>query len=143
MALAARLDGRDYRVYALLGDGELQEGQVWEAAMAAAHYALENLVAIVDYNGLQIDGPVSEVMAPEPVPDKWRAFGWHVLEIDGHDMRQILAAFAEARHTRGQPTAIIARTVKGKGVSFMENEVDWHGVAPKGEQIAQALEELA
>jgi len=143
MALAARLDGRDYRVYALLGDGEIQEGQVWEAAMAAAYYALENLAVFIDYNGLQIDGPVNEVLAPEPVPEKWRAFGWHVVEIDGHDFRQILAALAEGRHTRGQPTAIVARTVKGKGVSFMENRVDWHGVAPKGDQIVQALKELA
>lgn len=143
MALAARLDGRDTRVYALLGDGEIQEGQVWEAAMAAAHYALENLVVFIDYNGLQIDGPVNEVMAPEPVPDKWRAFGWHVLEIDGHDFGQILAALAEARRNGGRPTAVVARTVKGKGVSFMEHGVDWHGVAPKGEQVEQALRELS
>ncbi|MEW6458188.1 MAG: transketolase [Bacillota bacterium] len=143
MALAARLDGRDYRVYALLGDGECQEGQVWEAAMAAAHYALESLTAIVDFNGLQIDGPVSEVMSPEPIPDKWRAFGWHVLEVDGHDFRQILVALEKARSTRGRPTAIVARTVKGKGVSFMEHGVDWHGVAPKGDQVTRALEELA
>ncbi len=143
MALAARLDGRDYRVYALLGDGECQEGQVWEAAMAAAHYALENLTAIVDFNGLQIDGPVSEVMSTEPLPDKWRAFGWHVLEIDGHDFGQILPALEKARSAGGRPTAIVARTVKGKGVSFMEHGVDWHGVAPKGDQVAQALAELA
>jgi transketolase len=143
MALAARLDDRDYRVYALLGDGEIQEGQIWEAAMAAAHYALENLTVFIDYNGLQIDGPVSEIMAPEPVPDKWRAFGWQVLEIDGHDFRQILGALAEARNTGGRPTAVVARTVKGKGVSFMEHGVDWHGVVPKGDQLKQALEELA
>ncbi|MEW6540447.1 MAG: transketolase [Bacillota bacterium] len=142
MALAARLDGRDYRVYVLLGDGECQEGQVWEAAMAAAHYALENLTAIVDFNGLQIDGPVSEVMALEPLPDKWRAFGWHVLEIDGHDFGQILPALEQARSAGGRPTAIVARTVKGKGVSFMEHGVDWHGVAPKGDQVARALAEL-
>ncbi|MBE0467265.1 MAG: transketolase, partial [Candidatus Desulforudis sp.] len=121
----------------------IQEGQVWEAAMAAAHYALANLVVFIDYNGLQIDGPVSEVMAPEPVPDKWRAFGWHVCEIDGHDFGQILEALAEARRIGGRPTAVVARTVKGKGVSFMEHGVDWHGVAPKGEQVEQALKELS
>ncbi|HAG07678.1 MAG: Transketolase domain protein [Clostridia bacterium 62_21] len=142
MALAARLDGRDYRVYVLLGDGETQEGQVWEAAMAAAHYRLDNLTAFLDYNGLQIDGPCAEVMEVAPVADKWRAFGWHVLEIDGHDFRQILGAVGEARETRGRPTMVVARTVKGKGVSFMENQVDWHGAAPKGDQVQQALAEL-
>jgi len=142
MALAARLDGRDYRVYVLLGDGESQEGQVWEAAMAAAHYRLDNLTAFLDYNGLQIDGPCAEVMAVAPVAEKWRAFGWHVIEIDGHDFRQILQAVEEARETRGRPTMIVARTVKGKGVSFMEHQVDWHGVAPKGEQVERALAEL-
>lgn len=142
MALAARLDGRDYRVYVLLGDGEIQEGQVWEAAMAAAHYRLDNLTAFIDYNGLQIDGRCCEVMTVEPVADKWRAFGWHVVEIDGHDFRQILGAVEEARETRGRPTMVVARTVKGKGVSFMENQVDWHGTAPKGAQVEQALREL-
>ena len=143
MALAARLDGRDYRVYVLLGDGECQEGQIWEAAMAAAHYKLDNLTAFLDYNGLQIDGPVEEVMSLGPVADKWRAFGWHVIEIDGHNFQQILDAVAEAKETKGKPTMIIARTVKGKGVSFMENQVDWHGTAPKAEQASKALEELA
>lgn len=142
MALAGKLDGLDYRVYVLLGDGEIEEGQVWEAAMAAAHFKLDNVVAFLDYNGLQIDGPIEEVMSAEPVADKWRAFGWAVQEIDGHDMEQILAAVAQARETRGKPSLIIARTVKGKGVSFMENEVGWHGAAPKPEQVEQALAEL-
>ncbi len=142
MALAGKIDSRDYRVYALLGDGECQEGQIWEAAMAAAHYKLDNLVAIVDRNGLQIDGPTEEVMGLEPLPDKWRAFGWHTIVIDGHSYREILAAFDEAAATRGRPTAIIARTVKGKGVSFMENAVEWHGVAPNAQQREQALAEL-
>jgi transketolase len=142
MALAGKLDGRDYRVFALLGDGEIQEGQIWEAAMAAAHYRLDNLTAILDYNGLQIDGPVGEVMSPEPVVDKWRAFGWEVQEIDGHDMEQILAAVTRAGEVRGKPSIIIANTVKGKGVSFMENEAGWHGSAPKPEQVEQALAEL-
>ncbi|MBO8129093.1 MAG: transketolase [Peptococcaceae bacterium] len=142
MALAGKLDGKDYRVYVLLGDGELQEGQVWEAAMAASHYGLDNLTAFIDYNGFQIDGPVEEVMSIDPVAEKWRAFGWHVISIDGHDFGQILKAVEEAG-TAGRPTAVVAKTVKGKGVSFMENQVDWHGVAPKGEQIDQALAELA
>lgn len=142
MALAARLDGRDYRVYVLLGDGECQEGQVWEAAMAAAHYRLDNLIAFLDYNGLQIDGPVAEVMNLEPLAEKWRAFGWHVQEIDGHNFGEILDAVARAQGVKGKPNMIIARTVKGKGVSFMENQVDWHGVAPKPEQVEIALAEL-
>ena len=142
MALAGRLDKRDYRVYALLGDGELDEGMVWEAAMAAAHYKLDNLAAFVDYNGLQIDGPIVEVMSPEPISDKWRAFGWHVLEIDGHNISQIINALDEAKQVKGRPTMIVARTVKGKGVSFMENQVGWHGVAPKPEEVALALAEL-
>lgn len=142
MALAGKLDGRGYRVYALLGDGECQEGQVWEAAMAAAHYKLDNLVAIVDRNGLQIDGPTEDVMSLEPLAEKWRAFGWHTLEIDGHAFPAILAAFDEAAATAGRPTAIIARTVKGRGVSFMENAVEWHGVAPNAEQRDRALAEL-
>lgn len=142
MALAARLDGRDYRVYVLLGDGEIQEGQVWEAAMAAAHYKLDNVTAFLDYNGLQIDGPVEEVMSLGRVADKWQAFGWHVIEIDGHDFVAILDAVTEAKETKGKPTMIIARTIKGKGVSFMENQVDWHGTAPKAEQASQALAEL-
>ncbi|MEW6726570.1 transketolase [Desulforudis sp. 1088] len=142
MALAARLDGRDYRVYVLLGDGEIQEGQVWEAAMAAAHYRIDNLAVFVDFNGFQIDGPVREVMNPEPIPDKFKAFGWHVIVIDGHDMGQILQALDEARATKGRPTAIVARTVKGKCVSFMENKCEWHGVAPKPEEVERALAEL-
>ena len=143
MALAARLDGRDYRVYVLLGDGELQEGMVWEAAMASAHYRLDNLVALVDYNGLQIDGPVAQIMSVEPLADKWRAFGWHTLVIDGHDYGQITGALAEARAVRGRPVAVIARTVKGKGVSFMEGKVDWHGKAPTPAEAERALAELA
>ncbi|MEW6183202.1 MAG: transketolase [Bacillota bacterium] len=142
MALAARLDGRDYRVYVVLGDGETQEGQVWEAAMAAAHYKLDNITAFLDYNGLQIDGAVEEVMSLGQVADKWRAFGWHVIEIDGHDLKAILAAAEEAKGIKDKPTMVVARTIKGKGVSFMENQVDWHGSAPKGEQSMKALIEL-
>ncbi|WP_347489199.1 transketolase [Desulfoscipio sp. XC116] len=142
MALAGKLDGKDYRVFVLLGDGEIEEGQIWEAAMAAAHYKLDNITAFLDCNGLQIDGPTGEVMSPEPLADKWRAFGWDVQEIDGHDMEQILAAVARARDTGEKPGIIIARTVKGKGVSFMENEVGWHGAAPKPEQVEKALAEL-
>lgn len=142
MALAARLDQRSYRVYALLGDGELDEGMVWEAAMAAAHYKLDNLTAFVDHNGLQIDGPIAEVMSPEPVADKWRAFGWHVINIDGHDLNQIVDALNEAKTVKGKPTMIVAETVKGKGVSFMENQVGWHGVAPNPDEVTRALAEL-
>lgn len=142
MALAGKLDDKDYRVYTLLGDGELEEGMVWEAAMAAAHYRLDNLVAFIDFNGLQIDGPVGQVLSPLPIPSKFAAFGWEVLQIDGHDLRQIMQALHCARQVKGKPTAIVARTIKGKGCSFMENQVDWHGVAPKGEEIEQALAEL-
>lgn len=142
MALAGKLDRREYRVYVLLGDGEIEEGMIWEAAMAAAHYRLDNLTAFLDYNGLQIDGPVKEVMSVEPVADKWRAFGWYVLEINGHDFREILGAVEEARSVRGRPTMVICHTVKGKGVSFMENEVKWHGSAPGPEETARALAEL-
>ncbi|MCL6448703.1 MAG: transketolase [Armatimonadetes bacterium] len=142
MALAAKLDGRDYRVFVLLGDGEIQEGMVWEAAMAAAHYRLDNVTAFLDYNGLQIDGPITEVMSPEPVADKWRAFGWDVQEIDGHDIGQIIKAVEVARQVKGKPQMIVAKTCKGKGVSFMENQVDWHGTAPKPEQAEKALAEL-
>lgn len=142
MALAARLDGRRYRVYALLGDGELEEGQVWEAAMAAAHYKLDNLTAFVDFNGLQIDGPITEVMAPTPIPDKWRAFGWHVLVIDGHDYQAIYQAAQEAARTTGRPTVVICQTIKGRGVCEMENAVDWHGKAPTPEQCAAMLKAL-
>lgn len=142
MALAARLDGRDYRVYTLLGDGEIQEGEVWEAAMAAAHYRLDNLVAIIDYNGLQIDGEVGKIMSPLPIAPKFEAFGWYVEEIDGHDFYQIMRSLERARSNRGRPSAVVARTVKGKGVSFMENVVDWHGKAPNAEQAEKALAEL-
>ncbi len=142
IALAGKLDGRDYRVYVLLGDGECQEGQVWEAAMAAAHYRADNLTAILDYNGLQIDGPVAQVLSPLPFAEKWEAFGWAVREVDGHDFASLLDAFAWAAGVRGRPSLILARTVKGKGVSFMENRVDWHGTAPNREQAARALAEL-
>lgn len=142
MALANQLDKDPGRVYVVLGDGELQEGLVWEAAMSASHYHLDNLVGIVDHNGLQIDGPNDEVMTVMPIADKFRAFGWNVIEIDGHDMGQILDAFAKARECKGMPTMIVAETVKGKGVSFMENNADWHGKAPNDEQAEQALKEL-
>ncbi len=142
MALAGRLDQRDYRVYVLLGDGESQEGQVWEAAMAAAHYRAGNLTAILDYNGLQIDGPIEEVMSPLPLPDKWRAFGWEVREVDGHNFRDLLTAFDWAQKVNDKPSMIIAHTIKGKGVSFMEGMVDWHGKAPDKKLAGQALEEI-
>lgn len=141
-ALAARMDGRPTRTYVLLGDGECDEGQVWEAAMSGAHYGLDNLVAIVDRNGIQNDRFTSEVMELEPLPAKWRAFGWHTLEIDGHDVSEVLGALDEAAETKFGPTAIIAKTVKGKGVSFMENNPDFHGKAPNKEQLAQALQEI-
>lgn len=142
MALAGKMDKTDYRVYAVIGDGESNEGQIWEAAMAASHYRLDNLVGILDFNGLQIDGPNSEVMAVEPVADKWRSFGWNVIEVDGHNFGQLLPAFAQAATAQGQPTMVIAHTVKGKGVSFMENAVDFHGKAPTMEQVELALREL-
>lgn len=142
MALAAKIDGLDFRVYTLLGDGEIEEGLVWEAVMAAHHYKLDNLVAFLDHNGLQIDGPICEVMSPEPVADKFRAFGWETLLVDGHDHRQIMEALNQARTIAGRPTIIIADTVKGKGCSFMENKVEWHGSAPNKEQTSQALAEL-
>lgn len=142
MALAGRLDGRDYRVFALLGDGELEEGMVWEAAMFAAHYKLDNLTAFVDFNGLQIDGPVSEVMSPLPIPEKWEAFGWNVIQIDGHDIAAIYDAIQTAKTVKGKPTMIVARTVKGKGVCEMENVVDWHGKAPSSEECAKFLSQL-
>ena len=144
MALAAKHWGDSYRVYTLLGDGECEEGQVWEAAMFAGNHDLDNLVAIVDHNGLQIDGSIDEVNSAMPLADKFRAFKWHVIELaDGNDMAQIEAAFAEAREVTGAPVAIIAETVKGKGVSFMENQVGWHGKAPNDEQFEQAMAELA
>jgi transketolase len=142
LALGLRLDGKPSRVYALLGDGEMQEGMVWEAAMAAAHYRTANLAAIVDLNGLQIDGRVSEVMAVEPVADKWRAFGWQVQEVDGHDLDALLAALAEADAQTGGPSMIVARTVKGKGVSFFEDKAAYHGVAPDDQELRAALSEL-
>jgi transketolase len=143
MALGSRLDGGKYRVYALLGDGELEEGQVWEAAMAAAHYKLDGLTAFVDHNGYQIDGPVTDVMSPEPITDKFRAFGWEVFTADGHDFDSLLAAITQALTVRGKPQMIVCSTVKGKGVSFMEHQPGWHGKAPSREQLAQALAELA
>lgn len=142
MALSNKVKGNDHRVYTLVGDGESEEGQVWEAAMAAAHYKLDNLVAIVDFNGLQIDGDITKVMNPTPLDKKFEAFNWHVIVIDGHDYGQILEAFKEARETKGKPTMILAKTIKGKGVSFMENNYAWHGSAPSEEQCAQALKEL-
>ena len=142
MALSAKLDSKDYRTYALLGDGEIQEGQVWEAAMFAGARKLDNLVVIVDNNGLQIDGDIADVCSPYPIDEKFKAFGFHVIEVDGHDFDALKAAFDEAKQTKGQPTAIIAKTVKGKGVSFMENQCSWHGTAPNDEQYAQAMEEL-
>ncbi|WP_019851478.1 MULTISPECIES: transketolase [Desulfitobacterium] len=142
MALAGKLDKKDFRVYVVLGDGEMAEGQVWEAAMAAAHYKLDNVIAVLDYNGLQIDGTTDKIMSSDPLNDKWKAFGWHVIEVDGHDIEDLLAAFAEAKSIKGKPTILIARTVKGKGVSFMENQVGWHGNAPNAEQAEQALKEL-
>lgn len=142
MAMAGKLDKKDYRVYAILGDGELEEGQVWEASMAAAHYKLDNLTAFLDYNGLQIDGRITDVMSPEPVAGKFEAFGWNVLKVDGHDIEEIIKTINQAKNTKGKPTIIIAKTVKGKGVSFMENQAGWHGTAPNKEQRDQAIAEL-
>ena len=142
MAIAGKLDNADYRVYTLLGDGEIQEGQVWEASMLAAHRKLDNLVVIVDNNNLQIDGAITEVNSPYPIDKRFEAFNFHVINIDGNDFDQIDAAFKEAKTVKGQPTAIIAKTVKGKGVSFMENQVGWHGKAPNDEEYKIAMEEL-
>ena len=142
MALAAKLSGDDYRVYSLLGDGEIQVGQVWEASMLAAHRKLDNLVVIVDNNNLQIDGAIDEVNSPYPIDKKFEAFNFHVINIDGNDFDQIDAAFKEAKTVKGQPTAIIAKTVKGKGVSFMENQASWHGAAPNDEQYEVAMKDL-
>ena len=142
MAIAGKLDNADYRVYTLLGDGGIQEGQVWEASMLAAHRKLDNLVVIVDNNNLQIDGEITEVNSPYPIDKKFEAFNFHVINIDGNDFDQIDAAFKEAKTVKGQPTAIIAKTVKGKGVSFMENQVGWHGKAPNDEEYKIAMEEL-
>ena len=142
MALAAKLDGKDYRVYTILGDGECEEGQVWEAAMFAAHYKLDNLTAFVDFNGLQIDGAVTDVMNPTPLDKKFEAFGWNVISIDAHDFEQIKNALKAAKEYKGKPTVIIAKSIKGKGVSFMENNAAWHGAAPNEEQYKLAIEEL-
>jgi transketolase len=142
LALAGRLDKKGYRVYALLGDGEIQEGQVWEAAMLAAHYRLENLTAIVDNNGLQIDGKCKDVMCVDPIADKFSAFGWDVMDVDGHDMAAIVDALERAGTGRGRPTAIVARTVKGKGCSLFEHKVEFHGAAPSAEELAVALKEI-
>ncbi|HXC61755.1 MAG TPA: transketolase [Nitrospiria bacterium] len=143
MALAARMDKKDYRVYVVTGDGELDEGQIWEAAMFATHYQLDNLTVIVDRNKQQQDSWCKEVMNTEPLLEKWQSFGWYVIDVNGHDLEQVIAAFAEAKKVKGKPTVIIARTVKGKGVSFMENNTSFHGVAPTPEQVELALKELA
>lgn len=142
MALAAKLDKKDYRVYSILGDGELEEGQVWEAAMFAPHYKLDNITIFVDFNGLQIDGDISKVMSPLPIDEKFKAFGWNVVVIDAHNYDEIKEAIKIAKSTKGKPTAVIAKSVKGKGVSFMENEASWHGAAPNTEQYEQAIAEL-
>ena len=142
MALAGKVAGKDYRVYSVLGDGEIQEGQVWEAAMFAAHKKLDNLTIFIDNNNLQIDGTMDEVNSPYPIPEKFQAFGWHTVEIDGHDFEQIEKAVEEAKSVKDKPTAVIMKTVKGKGVSFMENQVGWHGVAPNAEQYEAAMNEL-
>ena len=142
MALAGKLDNKSYKVYTVLGDGEIEEGQVWEAAMFASHKKLDNLVAIVDNNGLQIDGTLSEVCSPEPITDKFAAFGWHVITMDAHDFDDIERAFNEADTITGKPVAIIQKSIKGKGVSFMENQVSWHGSAPNTQQYEQAMNEL-
>ena len=142
MALNAKLDGSDYRVYAVCGDGEIQEGQIWEASMFAASRNLDNLTVIVDNNNLQIDGPIDQVCSPYPIDEKFAAFGFHVINIDGHNFDEIAAAFDEAKATKGKPTAIIAKTTKGKGVSFMENQCGWHGKAPNDEEFEQALKDL-
>ena len=142
MALGAKLDNKDYRVYSVLGDGEIEEGEVWEAAMFAANRGLDNLVAVVDYNGLQIDGTVDEVNSPYPIADKFKAFKWNVVEIDGHDFDAIESALENAKATKGVPTCIVMKTVKGKGVSYMENAVGWHGKAPNTEEYEQAMTEL-
>jgi len=142
IALSAKLSKKDYRVYAVLGDGELEEGEVWEASMFAAQYKLDNLCAYVDNNGLQIDGNIDDVMSPNPITDKFRAFGWNVIEICGHDFDEIEAAYTLAKGVKGKPTVIVAHSIKGKGVSFMENKAEWHGSAPSDEQYAQAEKEL-
>jgi len=142
MALAGKLDKKDYRIYCLMGDGEIQEGNIWEAAMAAAHYKCDNICGILDYNRFQIDGKTADVMNLEPIVDKWQAFGWNTIEIDGHNMKEILQAYEMAKTVKNKPTIIIGRTIKGKGVSFMENVVDFHGRSPTKEEEAKALKEL-
>ncbi|MFH1248410.1 MAG: transketolase [Candidatus Omnitrophota bacterium] len=142
MSLASKIDKRSYRIYCLLGDGESQEGNIWEAAMALAHYKCDNVCAMLDYNGFQIDGKIKDIMNLEPVKDKWQAFGWHTIEINGHDMKEILSAYEEAALTKEKPSIIIAHTIKGKGVSFMENVVDFHGRTPNKDEAIQALKEL-
>lgn len=142
IALAGKLDKKDYRVYTVLGDGELEEGQVWEAAMSAAHYKLNNLTAFIDFNGLQIDGDITKVMNPTPIDKKFEAFGWNVLVIDGHDIAAILDSIEKAKACKDKPTAVVCKTIKGKGVSFMENQAAWHGTAPSKEQCEQALAEI-
>ena len=143
MALAGKLDRKDYRVYAVLGDGEIEEGQVWEAFMSAAKYGLDNLCAVIDVNGLQIDGRTADVMPSEPLDEKMAAFGWNVIKVDGHDLAALSDAFSQAKEAKGVPTVLLAKTVKGKGVSFMENQAGWHGKAPNAEQYEQARAELA
>ncbi len=142
IAIAGKLDSKDYRVYCVLGDGEIEEGQIWEAAMASNKYKLDNLCVIIDNNNLQIDGTIEEVMSSYPIDEKFRSFGFQVINIDGHDIEEIMKAFEVAKNIKGKPTCIIARTIKGKGVSFMENQVDWHGKAPNEEQFKQAMHEL-
>ena len=142
MALSGKISNEDYRVYTILGDGETEEGQVWEAAMFAGHYKLDNLVAIVDWNGLQIDGPIAEVMNPTPHDEKFKAFGWHVISIDAHNFDEIEAALAEAKNIKGKPTVIVAKSIKGKGVSYMENKCEWHGAAPKQDLYEVAVADL-
>ena len=142
MALSGKISGNTYKVYTILGDGEIEEGQVWEAAMFAAHYNLDNLVAVIDNNGLQIDGKIQDVMSPYPIAEKFEAFGWHTIKMNAHDFDNIERAFNEAEKIAGQPVAIIQTSVKGKGVSFMENNVSWHGAAPNAEQYEQAVNEL-
>lgn len=142
IALAGKLNKKPYRVYVLLGDGECQEGQIWEAAMASAHYKLDNLCALIDYNGLQIDGPIEKIMSPLPLTDKWTAFGWNVINVNGHNIEEIIGALDKSETVKGKPTMIICQTVKGKGVSFMENKHEWHGKAPNAQQMEAALKEL-
>lgn len=142
LALAAKLDGKGHRIYCLCGDGEMESGQIWEAAMLASHYRLDNVTAFVDKNGLQIDGPTEKIMSSEPLVDKWRAFGWHVIEINGHDIREIITACERAKQVKGKPTMIIATTIKGKGVSFMEGSLMFHGKSPSDEELKKGLEEL-